>query len=648
MFMRQPGSGTSVAGLTEDRPMYQEFGAREVHDTRRVRFRLFIPDNALDPDQYQHGSLPNISQVHAFGDFQAQFGKTDWKPDAKFELVKAKFTDPEDGKTKGWLYELTTAPIIEGFYQYKFHITFKNGQTRIVCDPCTRYGGASDQNSGFVVGGPKMDTKPLPKPKPLEHLLLYELMIDDFASTIRGNRAPLAAVGDRLDYLQQLGVTGIQFMPWTQWPGDGYSWGYEPQGYFAVAFRYSLNPADPTEKLYILKRLISDCHERGIHVLFDGVFDHVTPSGPHNGFGYHWLWEDPDDSPYTGNFAGADFGKDLDYHNGCVVDFIFDVCRYWIEVFAIDGIRFDYTLGFYDPVHQGNRGLPTLTGRLRQWLDANNRTSFPLILEHEWDYPSVDVVNRVGATSCWLDPFRSRTREYLTNRHVRPGIMRFLDSARDFDPGRTPVTYIENHDHESLMLNAGGRNAWWRTQPYVIALLTAAGSPMIHNGQEFGEMYRMPENDDQTAPSDSVDPARRRVVPRPLLWSQRDDGPGQASFDLYRRLIEIRRSHPGLTSPHFHPQFWDESCTQLDRDGFGIDESRQLVVYHRWGDSSDGRLEKFVIVLNFSSWPQTVEVTFPEDDGWVDLLSGWSPAVSNHRLRFEVGSNWGHIFHKKY
>jgi pullulanase/glycogen debranching enzyme len=437
-------------------------------------------------------------------------------------------------------------------------------------------------------------------------------------------------------------------MPWTPWPGAGYNWGYEPQGYFAAAFPYTLNPADPAEKLYLLKQLISECHKLKIHVFLDGVFDHVTPAEAHCGFGYCWLWENPDDSPYTGGFAGTAFGKDLDFHNGCVVDFIFDVCRYWIEEFAVDGIRFDYTLGFYDPQHERDRGLPTLVKRLRQWLDAQGKTNFPLILEHEWDYPSVEVVNKVGATSCWLDPFRGRTRGYLTDRRVRPGIMRLLDSARDFQSGRTPVTYVENHDHESFTINAGSRDEWWRTQPYAIALLTAAGAPMIHNGQEFAEFYPMPEQDDKTASPGCQDPALKRVVPRPLRWWQVEDGPGRAMLDLYRRLIAMRRGHPGLTSPNFHPRYWDESRAQLDGDGFGIDESRQVVVYHRWGSTADGRLEKFYVVLNFSPSPQTVEMTFPEDDGWIDLISGWRPCVQNNRLRLEVGSNWGHVFYKKY
>src|SRR5438552_3733053 len=148
-------------------PMYQQFGAREIGDSRTARFRLFIPDNALDPGQYTSGGLPNIAAVHVIGDFASDLGKVDWQVDPLFEMTKSKFTDSEDGKTKGWLYEVVTPPLPEAFYQYKFHITYASGATRVVCDPCTRYGGATDQNSAFVIGGPKMDVIPLAVPKPL-------------------------------------------------------------------------------------------------------------------------------------------------------------------------------------------------------------------------------------------------------------------------------------------------------------------------------------------------------------------------------------------------------------------------------------------------------------------------------------------------
>jgi len=51
--------------------MYQQFGAREVDDTRTARFRLFIPDNTLDPGQYTAGKSPNITAVHVVGEITA-------------------------------------------------------------------------------------------------------------------------------------------------------------------------------------------------------------------------------------------------------------------------------------------------------------------------------------------------------------------------------------------------------------------------------------------------------------------------------------------------------------------------------------------------------------------------------------------------
>jgi glycosidase len=626
--------------------MYETFGSREVDNTRRANFRVFIPDATMDPSQYQRGRLPAIQTVQAIGDFQSALGGQDWTVDPAFTLQPSQFVDPADNQPKGWLYELTTAALPEGFYQYKYFVTFASGQTRYVCDPCTRYGGSENQNSAFVIGGPKMDTVPLANPLPLEKLTIYELMLDDFTAQYRGQRPPLDAALDRLDHLQALGVNAIEFMPWTQWPGIGYNWGYEPQDCFAVAYPYTLNPANDAEKLFLLKRLISECHQRNLHVIMDGVFDHVTNAGADGGFGYQWLWEDPTDSPYCGVFAQAYFGQDLDYANGCTLDYITDVCRYWIDTFQIDGIRFDETLGFYDP-NRPDLGLPPLLSRLTKYLQTKGRPNFPLILEHEWNYSSIDVVNRVGATSCWLDPFRGESRDYLTQRQVQPGIMRFLDAARDFAPGRTATTYIENHDHESFMLNAGSRDEWWRTQPYAIALMTAPGSPLIHNGQEFAELYPMPE-DDSHAPPDSQDPAIKRVVPRPLRWERVNDAPGTAMLSLYQRLLTLRRDHPGLTSPDFYPSGWDESNTLPDNNGFGINTAQQTVVFHRWGLADDGHLEKFYIVLNFSQWSQPVSVSFPEDDGWIDLLSGWQPPVQNNWLRFEVGSNWGHVFYKKY
>ena len=67
----------------------------------------------------------------------------------------------------------------------------------------------------------------------------------------------------------------IELLPWTTWSNPGYSWGYNPVQDFAVESNYVAKLDAPAEKLSLLKALIADCHRRGIHVILDGVYNHV-------------------------------------------------------------------------------------------------------------------------------------------------------------------------------------------------------------------------------------------------------------------------------------------------------------------------------------------------------------------------------------
>ena len=55
----------------------------------------------------------------------------------------------------------------------------------------------------------------------------------------------------------------------------------------------------------------------------------------------------PADLPFIGSFEGGGFFEDFDFQNECTAQFIRDVCRYWIDSYKIDGIRFDYVRGFF-------------------------------------------------------------------------------------------------------------------------------------------------------------------------------------------------------------------------------------------------------------------------------------------------------------
>ena len=131
---------------------------------------------------------------------------------------------------------------------------------------------------------------------------------------------------------------------------------------------------------------------------------------------------------------------------------------------------------------------------------------------------------------------------------------------------------------------AGGRDQWFRVQPYLIALYTCPGAVMVNNGQEFGRSEYLPEDDSHLPPD------QKRVRPRPLRWAECDDAIGRLVREKYALLARIRREHPGLRTPNFYPNFYDERWAHFSPDGYGVDVDQQVVIYHRWAPATEGGL----------------------------------------------------------
>lgn len=639
-------------------PAQQQFGAWRVEDKATispVKFSLFFPDRAKDAGQYEdrpleaggHYGEPQIKAIRVVGDFQEQLGQENWTENSENSLRTV-------DHPKGTVWTLETDALCAGFYEYKYAIEFMDGTKRWVTDPCSRYGGkdAFNQNSGFVIGPSAIErVEPLASRKPLRDLIVYELNLDDFSdefrftSAPRGTRSAVEAVCLKLDYLvNELGVNTIQFLPWTAWANDLYSWGYTPYQYFSVEHRYTNDDSDPSEQretkqLSRLRHLITECHNRGIHVIMDGVFNHVGPdtSSNYSGFPYRWMYKNPDACPYVGTFGGTFPGlKDLDYHNGCTQEFIRDVCFYWMDEFQIDGIRFDNTVNFY--ISGEPRGLPMLLEDLDAHVPDSN---FSLTIEH-LDMSAASVTNTTKATSYWNNAQYQCAFDYLWNENINPHLLHILDSHAGLDGEKVATTYLSNHDHSFATWQCGARENvgsmnWFRAQPGAIALFTSPGTPLIQNGQEFAEDHWIPENDHNTG---------RRVKPRPLRWGYLDDGIGSSLRDMYARLISIRKSYAGLRSDNFYPAAWEEWQTQFNPQGYGIDVQKQVLIYHRWGNDEDGRLQRFIIVVNFSRYDQFVDVPFSVDGEWTDLLnSGTRVSPTECWVRnWKVNSNWGNVF----
>src|SRR5688500_6505111 len=117
--------------------MYEEFGA--VVDGNTVELRLFLPDAGHDHTQYEpgRGGLPRIRSIVARGEHQPLRGATAW------DLDTAPALQPEDHPS-GVLYRLRLDDVPDGFYQYKYFVTFENGTRRWCGDPCARWLGTEN------------------------------------------------------------------------------------------------------------------------------------------------------------------------------------------------------------------------------------------------------------------------------------------------------------------------------------------------------------------------------------------------------------------------------------------------------------------------------------------------------------------------
>lgn len=154
----------------------------------------------------------------------------------------------------------------------------------------------------------------------LRDYILYELHVGLF--TPEGN---FDALTGRLDELKRLGITTIELMPVAQFPGDR-NWGYDGAYPFAVQNSYG-GPQG-------LKRFVNACHQRGLAVTLDVVYNHLGPEGNYLG----------DFGPYFTDRYRTPWGMavNLDGEGSDEVRrFFIENALYWIEECHVDALRLD-------------------------------------------------------------------------------------------------------------------------------------------------------------------------------------------------------------------------------------------------------------------------------------------------------------------
>ncbi|MBQ8100302.1 MAG: hypothetical protein IJ169_03320 [Paludibacteraceae bacterium] len=163
------------------------------------------------------------------------------------------------------------------------------------------------------------------------NLIIYELWVYDF-SPLRN----ISGVMRRLDYLHNLGVNAIELMPVCEFDGN-YNWGYSPNHYFAPDKAYGSETQ--------IKQFIDACHQRGIAVILDMVFNHATGLNPMNK-----IYPYGTDLQYNPWFCTQVPHNDNVYehwnHDFLPARNMFTrALNYWLQEYHVDGYRMDLSHG---------------------------------------------------------------------------------------------------------------------------------------------------------------------------------------------------------------------------------------------------------------------------------------------------------------
>jgi len=158
------------------------------------------------------------------------------------------------------------------------------------------------------------------QPPPLSDAVIYELHVGTFSG-----EGSFEGVIGHIGHIIDLGVTHIELMPVASFSGR-HGWGYDGVDLYA--------PHEPYGGPQALKTLVNTCHEFGLAVILDVVYNHLGPEGNYlDRFGPYFT--DRYLSPWgrAMNFDGP--GSDE------VRRFVIDNALMWLKDYHMDGLRLD-------------------------------------------------------------------------------------------------------------------------------------------------------------------------------------------------------------------------------------------------------------------------------------------------------------------
>ena len=471
---------------------------------------------------------------------------------------------------------------------------------------------------------------------PLEDYIIYELHVGTFTP-----EGTFDAIVPHLDELRDLGVTAIELMPVAQFPGNR-NWGYDGVFPFAVQNSYG-GPKG-------LKRLINACHQQGLAVVLDVVYNHLGPEG--NSLG--------DFGPYFTERYRTPWGAAINFdgpHSDEVKEFFTENALYWITEFHIDALRLDALHAILDL--SARPFLEELATAVHERAERIGRRVY-LIAESDLNDTKLirsQELGGYGLDAQWNDDFHHALHtlltgeregyyqdfgklahlakafaegyvysgQYSTYRRRRHGNSSKLLAALKF------VVCSQNHDqigNRAVGDRLSSQLPWDALKVIRTVVLLSPNVPLLFMGEEYGEtapfQYFVEHGDPDLVeavrqgrkrefahfgwdPEDIPDPQDPATFERSRLNRDRLNDQQTALLRWSKALIQLRKEEPSLGAA--------DGTTRQHR--VWMYEQEQVLVIHRWSQRGSAAL----LIFGFNKGPVTVKVNEPQGSWNLRLAS---------------------------
>lgn len=451
-----------------------------------------------------------------------------------------------------------------------------------------------------------------------------------------------------LNHLRELGVTHIHILPSYDFGsidengtesearvlesgaavGGNYNWGYDPMNYNVPEGSYSTNAADPATRIREFKQMVMACHEAGIRVILDVVFNHT-----YNVDGSAFTLTCPDyfyrmtPEGELGNASGC--GNETASDRPMMRKFMVESCQYWLTEYHLDGFRFDL-MGIHD--------IETMNA-IREMADGIDPTI--IIYGEGWACNTVQIpdsllakkdntwrLNRIAAFS---DDMRDALRGPFWDDH-QPAFLASLPGHEE----RIKFGLVGSIEHPDVdMEKVNDSHKAWAKEPYQTiayvschddmclvdrmhasikatedeyqrmdklaqtAVLTSQGIPFIFCGEEVMRDKKGVHN--SFCSPDSINA---------IDWSLK--AKNKAVFDYYATMIALRKAHPA-----FHM-----GSAELVRENLRFHDVAEdcVVAYSLNGEAVNDSWGHIEVVLNGNRKP--VAVTMANGEYEVYVMNG--------------------------